>query len=135
MSRPRKPIKPDMDAFAREIEQMPLDEVNSLRIELGREHADNLRASHLTRAKLDVIRAVMFTRKNGGEIGISDHAVLRYMERHKGIDVRSVRLELAEIAKSHKLKKLDVSGDSYITDDGTKVVILGNVVATVYPKD
>lgn len=42
-------------------------------------------------------------RKDRGELGLThrpvrDHALLRYLERHKGIDVEAIRRELADLA-------------------------------------
>ena len=124
-------------ALWQEVERLTMNEIAALQRALRDEHTDNVTNARISRAKLDAVRSILFSKKNGGEIGISDHAVLRYMERYKGIDVRAIRLELSEIAKAHKATKNDChyeSGNVHLvipnrTDAG------GGVVATVYPSD
>lgn len=85
------------------------------------------------RARLDTIASLIAERKGGGEIGISDHAVLRYMERHLGVDVRAVRKEISEMAAARK--RVSGTGDHFDIADGIVAVIPnGGVMATVLPR-
>ena len=129
----RPKLTPAMKPFSQEIANMTLDELNSLRVEIGRQHAIQCEAASVSRGKLDTIKAAMFALKHGGNIGISDHALLRYMERHKGIDVRAIRHELASLAKGTKTL-IDGEQGHFLTSDGVVVVIpQGDVMATVLP--
>ncbi len=108
--------------------------------ELGREM--NLQANHVNeiRVRLEAVRAESERRRTMTTAGIciSDHAVLRYLERFRGIDMQAVREEIAEMAR--KSGKLD-SGEQYSrADDPESGVTLGingitNVVTTVFSDD
>ncbi len=127
----RRP-KESLKAFAAEIEKLTLDELNGMRIELGREHNEHVQAANLARRKLDTIKNVMFVLKNGGAIGVTDHAVLRYLERHKGVDVRAAREEINDMAQRRKANN---GTDGHFAIDGITIVLpQGDVVATVLPK-
>jgi hypothetical protein len=125
--------KNGLEGFAEEIEPLTLDELNVLRVELGREHNQHIQSANLTRKKLDTIKNVMFIRKNGGAIGVTDHAVLRYLERHKGVDVRAAREEINELAQRRKAS-IEGSDGHYDIDGVTIVLPQGDVVATILPK-
>lgn len=62
---------------------------------------------------------------------VSDHAVLRYLERVKGIDVEAVRAEMTT-------PMIDTAAafrcDTIICADGSRLKLHGDVVATVLPK-
>lgn len=59
---------------------------------------------------------------------VSDHAVLRYLERVQRIDVEAVRRKLA-------VEAVDVAAqlgcDTVVLGDGTRLKLHGDVVATV----
>ena len=89
------------------------------------------------RVRLDAVREEIERRKclTTRGIFISDHAVLRYLERHKGIDMKSIREEIAEMAyRSGK----PGSGEQYARrDDDATGLTLGlnevtNVVTTIF---
>ena len=128
----RRP-KESLKDFAAQIEHLSLDDLNDLRLHYGREHENGVRAANVARRKLDTIKNVMFIRKNGGAIGITDHAVLRYLERHKGVDVRAARAEIQRLAID---RKLIIGTEGHYDANGVTVVIpQGSVVATVLPKN
>lgn len=61
----------------------------------------------------------------------SDHAVLRYLERVRGIDVEAIRAELTT-------PTIDTAAnfgcDTIIRGDGSRMKLQGDVVSTVLPK-
>jgi uncharacterized protein with PIN domain len=62
---------------------------------------------------------------------ISDHAVLRFLERVKGIDIEAVRAEMTSPA----LEAAAAFGcDTVILGTGHRMKLNGDVVATVLPK-
>jgi hypothetical protein len=124
--------KDGLAGFAQEIEGLALDDLNDLRVALGREHHEHIEAAKLSRKKLDTIKNVMFVRKNGGQIGITDHAVLRYMERYKGVDVRAVREEINAIAQHRKL--IEGTDGHYEANGVTIILPQGAVIATILPR-
>lgn len=68
-------------------------------------------------------------------IGISDHAVLRYLERVKGFDVKAVREEIRARAA---LKGVSQVADQIVTDaadDVTFAIYDGDRIATVWIDD
>lgn len=74
--------------------------LKNLQHEIGREI--NLRSAAIAtlRCRLDAVRRERERRATATTHGvhISDHAVIRFLERHKGIDVQAAREEIAQIA-------------------------------------
>ncbi len=61
---------------------------------------------------------------------ITDHALLRFIERVKGIDIEACRAEMQSPALDAAVK----AGASYVRrGDGTRLVIRGSSVVTVLP--
>jgi len=62
---------------------------------------------------------------------VSDHAVLRYLERVCGIDIEAVRTELTTAT-------IDTAAgfgcETIIREDGSRMKLHGDVVATIIPK-
>jgi hypothetical protein len=62
---------------------------------------------------------------------VSDHAVLRYLERVKGIDIEAIRAELST-------PTIDVAAqfgcDTIKRGDGSRMKLQGDVVSTVLGK-
>lgn len=62
---------------------------------------------------------------------VSDHAVLRYLERVCGIDIEAVRAELTTAT-------IDTAAgfgcETIIRSDGSRMKLHGDIVATVLPK-
>lgn len=81
---------------------------------------------------LDLLRdALMAKRTDPADFGISEHAVLRYLERVKGLDVRAVKAEIRQYAK--KFERKDDLDQIVTTDDGLKIALSNSgVVATVW---
>lgn len=62
---------------------------------------------------------------------ISDHAVLRYLERVKGIDIEAVRTEMQSPALDAAIA---MGCDTVILGGGQRLKMHGDVVSTVLPK-
>ncbi len=61
-------------------------------------------------------------------LGVTDHAVLRYMERVMGLDVEGLRLHLAREFEPHAR-----AGCSAVLRDGHRFVIQDRHLITVVP--
>ena len=60
---------------------------------------------------------------------VTNHAILRYLERAQGVDVAAVRRRLSELAETA------ISGGALtIAADDVKIVLKGSTVVTVLPK-
>ena len=70
-------------------------------------------------------------------IGITDHAVLRFLERNAGMDIESIRQLLAEQAMNdpRTRKRIDEFGDApyKIKKEGVTFCMKGKVMTTLYP--
>lgn len=62
---------------------------------------------------------------------ISDHAVLRYLERVRGIDVEAVRAEMMSPAIDTAIA---FGCDAVVTGNGARLLIADDTVVTVLPK-
>lgn len=113
------------------------DKLRNLQHELGREINQQAVVMNEVRARLDAVRLEIQRRgtiaSNG--VHISDHAIVRFLERHRGVDITAIREEIAGMAK--RSGKLD-SGEQYVrAPDGTTGLTMGingisNVVTTVF---
>jgi hypothetical protein len=63
---------------------------------------------------------------------ISDHAVLRYLERVKGIDIEAVRIEMMVPGVETAIA---FGADTVKLGNGARLKMVGDVVSTVYGKD
>lgn len=57
---------------------------------------------------------------------VPDHAVIRYLERAKGVDIEAVRRHIADLVK----RGVAAGGDAVVVE-GVKFVLRDNVVVTV----
>ena len=62
---------------------------------------------------------------------ISDHAVLRYLERVKGVDIEAIRAEMMSPAVDTAAQ---IGCDTVKMGNGTRLKLVGDVVQTVLPK-
>lgn len=63
---------------------------------------------------------------------VSDHAVLRYLERVKGIDIEATRAEMQSKALDTAVA---IGCDTVILGNGARLKLVGDVVQTVFSKD
>lgn len=62
---------------------------------------------------------------------VTDHAILRYLERVKEIDIEEVRTHL-ENSENEKMKKqVKILGEGYFPMEDCKIYIQNNTVITV----
>lgn len=119
------------------IDAMTDDELNNVAFELGREMAARSQETNELRKRLTKVQGEKERRRTVTSVGIcvSDHAVLRYLERHKGLDVAAVREEIMRMAG--RVARLD-SGDIHATrHDEVSGLTIGlnevtGVVTTLY---
>lgn len=65
-------------------------------------------------------------------IGVSDHALLRFLERGAALDVEALRLRLAEsLERAHRAALSIGAGDYLIRSNGLLFVVREEVVTTV----
>lgn len=76
------------------------EELKNLRHELGREIGLQARVINELRTRQDAVKLEIERRdtKTPAGIHISDHALVRYLERVKGVDVEGARAEIGEMA-------------------------------------
>lgn len=63
------------------------------------------------------------------QVSVTDHAVLRYLERVKGFDVEAVRRHIVDMCDGPA-----AVGAVVVNAEGVKFEIRGNVVVTITPK-
>lgn len=67
-----------------------------------------------------------------GKVVVTDHAIVRYMERVSGIDIDAIRSEIREIVPSHE--RLKGINNLNVFKGSHKIVIKDSAVVTVSPK-
>jgi len=89
------------------VRELTDEQLKDLTHELGREKNQIGRMMGELSARIDAVRAERMRRNTATTKGfhISDHAVLRYLERIKGVDVAAVREEIAVLAARQKLER------------------------------
>lgn len=67
-------------------------------------------------------------RREKKEIGVSDHAVVRYLERRKGMDIEAIRNEIlsdkVRSAINMNASSITIEGSKFIIKEGTVVAVL-----------
>jgi hypothetical protein len=121
------------------IEKATLEELKNMRAELGREIAMRSKATQELQRRLNIVGSEIDKRKHLSTDGlfISDHAVLRYLERIKGIDMQAMRNEISEIAKRADKSGLRNESNSTIMDEETNLTFGmsdtdGRTITTIY---
>ena len=66
---------------------------------------------------------------SAGDVAVSDHALLRYLERVKGIDVAAARAEIEQLIGSAAML-----GDAALVRAGHVFVVEGYRLTTVLPR-
>lgn len=133
----RKRRKEEREKAKLALRDLPDDDLKNMTHELGRQINQKGREVTELRGRLDMVRMERERRDTSTSLGlhISDHAVLRYLERYKGVDTQAVREEIAAMAK--RSGKLD-TGDQYIRHRDEKTGITmgingdSNIITTVF---
>ena len=68
-----------------------------------------------------------FNRSPRGAPGISDHAIIRYLERIKGMDIEAIREELRTIALRAKYERDENATSDRLTDEETGMTLIYSV--------
>lgn len=70
------------------------------------------------------------------KIGVSDHALMRFIERAGGFDVESLRGQIADsLERASKAAELLGQSDYTVKADGLVYVIVGGVCVTVLDRE
>lgn len=114
------------------IAQMSDDDLRNLRAEIVREESVAWSVVNEVKRRKDMICKELDRRARpptSHGLGISDHAVVRYLERHKGMDIAAIREEIGELAakasggRSDKYGIRKGDGLAFAVDDETGHVL------------
>jgi len=125
----------DDDPMLATFPAMSNDELASLRVDLGR--VAQVKASEQTIAHSRIARITQILRaRTRGRWDVTDHAVIRYLERVKAVDVTAIREEIASIV-DRASERVPVKGDATgLVANGLTFVVTGDGrVVTVHPVD
>ena len=102
-ARARRREKLDQE-FLKLVPTLSTEELVNMRIELIREKNIIAASASELSARADLISEELKTRTDQEFNGfrITDHAVVRYLQRHRGIDMDAVRQEIADMAARSK---------------------------------
>jgi hypothetical protein len=120
------------------LEAMPSAALVSLRDEINQEAQVLATRLRYVSTKRDHITSILMSRERP-DLTITDHVVVRYMERFRGVDVAALREEIAEQvrrAKNGEGRVCRGKGDAqaYSLDGMTYVVTYDRAVVTMYPE-
>lgn len=110
-----------------------------LQSELGKSMGRLTSQLQRMRSNLTRVKNELKLRREGGrarqEVLVSDHAVIRYLERHKGLDITGIRDEIREIAKRAKHERMEKRHGERLTDEASGMTMIysqeRNSIATV----
>lgn len=90
-----------------------------------------------TRRNLERVKVEKEIRKHNrskrGSPGISDHAIIRYLERHKGIDIEVIREELRQIALRAKYERDENATSDRLYDEETGLTLIYSIERNSIP--
>lgn len=110
------------------------DQLISLRVDLGRmKQAAATRIAQIG-GRIEKITAELRSRERGTVFEITDHALVRYLERKHGLDASAMRAAMiAEVSESAKQVKVKGEATGLVANDLVYVVSRDYLVVTVYP--
>jgi hypothetical protein len=114
------------------------DDLRNMEKELGRELNQRISKANEIRTRFDIVRNEQERRRASATNGllISDHAILRYLERYKGVDIQAIREEIAAMATRAKLPSPSPQMYSKHKDPETNITLAineaTNTVTTVF---
>jgi hypothetical protein len=93
-------------------------------------------SARIIKAKSDLNRinqhiATLSARGENKEVRVSDHALLRYIERAMGVDLDEFR---AAILTEQNRKAIEFAGDCTIKSNGVEFIVKNRTVVTVIAK-
>ncbi len=90
-----------LEAATRTVKELSKEELINIRFELGREFNQQNTVLGDLSARLEAVTRELKGREEVWDgYRITDHAVVRYLERYRGVDVDAIRREIAKIANS-----------------------------------
>jgi hypothetical protein len=96
-------------------------------------HRNNLNNKIDTNQRLirDIDKKIKNLKKDGKSPIITEHAILRYLERYKGIDIEKIK---KEILPEHVLKQiLFLKSGSFPINELIKIIVRNKIIVTVAP--
>ena len=84
---------------------------------------------YLKKAKKNLKALKRLKEKNKGEIEVSDHTIVRYLERIKGVDVESIKSEIKSF-----IGQRFVGDAHYPINSDFVLVVRNNTIITISPK-
>lgn len=122
--------KPQSESYP-EYDGLTLDDLYGERASVGRQmHAVGKSYQELRMPNDFLTRRIRQVTSGETGIGISDHAVLRYLERVKGVDMRAVRDEIRQRVSQQRMER---HRDQIVKDGETSCAIYdGERVSTVW---
>jgi hypothetical protein len=123
----------DDDPMLATFPAMSSEQLASLRVDLGR--VAQVKASEQTLAHSRIARITQILRsRTRSRWDVTDHAVVRYLERVKGIDLDAIRQEIASIIDG-AAERVPVKGDATgLVANGLTFVVTGDGrVVTIHP--
>ena len=134
----RRERRAEIREFKARLENLEVEELRSVQHEQGRIHAGIVIEVGQSKAKLEAIRLELKRRETSTDAGfhISDHAVLRYLERVHRVDMKAIREEIATLAASastgEKVNGVRHKRTDLVTDDNVVIGISErNVITTI----
>ncbi len=117
-------------SFKQSISHLHLDDLKETERALHRQLSECKTKMADIHSKLDAIVSLRNDRKGNGDIGISDHAVVRYLERHIGMDIRKIRQEIRDRFGSKRPVE-NMEGFYHIGDGLIGIMPDGVIAATI----
>jgi len=112
------------------IKELDDAELRSMRHELGRLSETKRREINELQTRIDIIKREQQARETSTSTGlnITDHAIVRYLERIKGVDINAIREEIDKIAQTSKQMR---EGRKGIAQNGDIAIGLNDIDGTV----
>ena len=92
---------------------------------------DDQRYLNQCRQRIAKLSAQLAAQEQNKEVKVSDHALLRYIERAMGVDLDKFR---ADILTEQNRKAIEFAGDCTIKSGGVEFVVKNRTVVTVIAK-
>lgn len=121
------------------ITTMADDDLLDLQTELGKAMGRGTQQLQRMRSNLVRVKNELRIRREGGraegEMIVSDHAVIRFLERHKKVDVSAIRDEIRVIAKRSKSERMEKRQGERLVDSESGLTMIytqeRNSIATI----
>lgn len=110
--------------------QSRLQDLTAKREELKSELATRMEMMTLLNKDIKDVQAKISGLKSSEELVVSEHAILRYLERVEGLDISVIKEKILKDTKLATMTQTLGSG-TYPHDGGFKVVTDGNIIVTI----